>query len=471
MTATPSAATLDAGIRALGLDIALRDAAELAGRHPGTHPDNFGAGLVARPADTAALAGLVRWCRAEGIALVPQGGLTGLVGGTVSAPGMLAVSTDRMTAIEAIDAASGIAVVQAGATLEAVQQACAAVGMEPGIDLGSRGTATIGGLVSTNAGGIQAFRHGVMRHRVLGLEAVLPDGSLLSDMTQVVKNTTGYDVKQLLIGAEGTLGIVTRVVLKLSPLPAARAVALLALPDATAALRLGQALNADPALSLQACELMTRDFLHLNAEAQGTSLPGGVAEAPVTLLVETAGATPEGAAAALETALDALWEPCGLLDGIVAQSLDQARRLWHLREDMSVFAARYPGYLSCDISVPPARVGEATARINAALAEVEPGLSALVFAHLLDGNLHVIPRRGGLTPALRARLEDAIYGGLAAMGGAMSAEHGIGSKKQRAYEAHVPAAKRAMVAAIKAVLDPAGLFNPGKIVAVQGEQA
>ncbi len=177
---------------------------------PGWHPGNLGAGAMASPGSTAEVAEIVRVCSRLGVPLVPQGGRTGLVGGARSEPGEIVLSLERMNAIERIDRHERVVVAEAGVTLQKLQEAAAPFGLEPGIDLAARGHATLGGMASTNAGGIMAFRHGVMRHQVLGLEAVLPNGVIYSDMTRVVKVAAGYDLKHLFIGAEGTLGVITQ---------------------------------------------------------------------------------------------------------------------------------------------------------------------------------------------------------------------------------------------------------------------
>ena len=197
---------------------------------PGFHRDNLAAELAVFPETTAMVAAVVALCRSEGVAIVPQGGRTGIAGGAASAPRTLILSLSRMQRIIALDPLARTALVEAGVTLGALQQAAAAHALAPGIDIGARDSATIGGMISTNAGGSEAFRYGTMRQRVLGLEAVLPDGTVLGDLTQVAKANEGYDVKQLLIGAEGTLGIVTRAVLRLSGRPANRVSALAPVP-------------------------------------------------------------------------------------------------------------------------------------------------------------------------------------------------------------------------------------------------
>jgi len=460
---TASVLALLERLRAAGADIMLRDAANLATRDPGSDRRNFDAGVMALPGSVEALCVLMRACHEARVPVVPHGGRTGLVGGTVSSPGALIVSTERLHRILDLDPLEGTAVVEAGVTLEVLQQAAAAHGMEPGIDLGSRGSATIGGLVSTNAGGIQAFRYGVMRHRVLGLEAVLADGTLFSDLTRVVKSTAGYDVKQLFIGGEGTLGIVTRIVIKLDPLPVARATALLAVPGAESGLAVARHFARRPDAQLLAAEMMWRDFLLMNAQAHQFALSEGFAATPATLLVEVSAATSEQAQDLIGDGLETLWDSAGLTEGVIASSADQARRLWHLREDMSVFGRRYPGYQSFDVSVPPRRADAYIDVVRQRLAGLFPGLAPLVFGHILDGNLHIIPMIGESDEGLRTRIQDALYADLEGMGGSISAEHGVGLKKRDAFARFGGEGKRRLAALIKHALDPEGLLNPGKV--------
>jgi len=228
-TAVP-APLLDALRAAIGAaHVATGDAVKLL--DVGWNPHNLDAGVVVSPASTQEVAAVLRLCAQHGVSLVPQAGRTGLVGGSMSQAGQIVLSLLRMDQIEPIDPAERVALVGAGCTLQALQEAAAVHHLEPGIDLAARGSATLGGMVSTNAGGVMAFRNGVMRHRVLGLEAVLPDGTVFQDLTRVVKNSAGYDLKHLFIGAEGTLGVVTRLVIQLDPLPPASATALFGLPS------------------------------------------------------------------------------------------------------------------------------------------------------------------------------------------------------------------------------------------------
>lgn len=452
-------------IEDIDADIVVRRPRDLAGRDPGSHPENFAAGVMALPSDTQDVVKLVQFCAEHGIEIVPHGGRTGLVGGTTSAPGQLILSTERMNRILSLDDVDCVAVVQAGVTLEALQAAAHERGLEPGIDIGSRGSATIGGMASTNAGGIQAFRNGVMRNRILGLQAVMPDGSILDDMTTIVKSTSGYDVKQLLIGAEGTLGLVTRIAVKLDPVSRESATALVALPNAVSALKFCRQLHALPGCRLLAAEMIWSDFATLNADTHGFRLSDAMRAAACLMVVEISASDESEAATILEEALASHWEPLGFIDAIVARSIEQQRSIWHLREDMTNMGRGFPGYMSFDVSLPPSQADRYIQAVMGALHEIEPGLRAYVFGHIADGNLHVIPQRRGPYPEdLKWSVQSAIYGPLRDLGGSISAEHGIGTKKRDAYQAFVDTGKQALSGTLKRAFDPDRIFNPGKVV-------
>ena len=456
--------SLQRDLNDFGEDLHLIGAEALAGRHPGEHPDNLGAGAMAAPATPEAAVAVVGWCIDNGVPMVPQGGRTGLVGGGVSRPGELILSTARLARIEAIDPLARTATVGAGVTLQALQEAAAEFGLTPGIDLAARGSATIGGMIATNAGGILAFRNGVMRHQVLGIEAVLPDGSLFSDLTRVLKASAGPDIKQLLIGSEGAYGFVTRAVLKLETFNPLRATALVGVPDATAALAVIAHFRAQPALQLEGAELMWRDYFRDSAGERGFDLDWLARETPAVLLLEVSAASEAEARAALEDGLAALWEEHGLTSGIVAASLDQARRFWAIREESDFIYRLHPAAPSFDVSVPPGALDAYVAGLEARLRAVDAGFAAYVYGHVADGNLHIsVFGEGAAAPAMKERIEDAVYTGVSDLGGSFSAEHGVGLEKQRAFLAYGNPVRRAAAVAIKAALDPKNLFNPGKV--------
>ncbi|HEV7251214.1 MAG TPA: FAD-binding oxidoreductase [Shinella sp.] len=456
--------SLQRDLNNFGEDLHLVGSERLANRHPGEHRDNFGAGVLVEPATPEAAAAVVRWCLENDVPIVPQGGRTGLVGGGISRPGELILSTARLNRIKAIDPLARTVTVGAGVTLQALQEATAEVGLIPGIDLAARGSATIGGMIATNAGGILAFRNGVMRHQVLGIEAVMPDGTLFSDLTRVLKVSAGPDIKQLLIGSEGAYGFVTRAVLKLESFNPMRATALVGLRDATSALALITHFRAQPALQLEGAELMWQRYLRDSAGDKGFDLGWLEDDTPAILLMEVSAESEEQAREALEEGLAGLWEEHGLTSGIVAASLDQARRFWALREDGDFMYRHFPAAPSYDVSVPPGSLDDYVAGLRARLKAIDPGFDAYVYGHIADGNLHLSVIGEGVTAAaLKAPIEDAVYTGVAEFGGSFSAEHGVGTEKRRAYLTYGNAARRAVAQAIKAALDPKNLFNPGKV--------
>ena len=430
-------------------------------------PDH-GAELLVLPASTAEVAAVVAIARVHGVSIVAQGGHTGLVGGCQSHPGQIVLAMTRMALIEAIYPEECVAVVQAGVALEALQSAAIAHGLEPGIDLAARGTATIGGMVSTNAGGIMAHRYGVMRHRVLGLEAVLPDGTIYSDMTRVVKNTAGYDLKHLFIGAEGTLGIVTRVVIKLEPLPQCTATVMLGLPSVAATLEaINLALRSD-AGHLRAAEGLWQSFIQLTAQAQGWSEPSFPLVQPVCLLLMLGGANQADLNEGIEQIFGEILDRHPTATGIIAASKRQEADLWRLREDTDQLYRAHAAAPSYDVSVPLSEIGAYVDHVKSGLARIDADLVPYVFGHLADGNLHIVLNRTGpLDDAMSSAVEHVLYANLRALGGSFSAEHGVGTKRIAALVATSDPVKLATMMRIKRALDPDQTLNPGKVLPSQ----
>ena len=430
-------------------------------------PDH-GAELLVLPASTAEVAAVVAIARVHGVSIVAQGGHTGLVGGCQSHPGQIVLSLARMALIEAIYPDELVAVVQAGVALEALQSAAMAHGLEPGIDLAARGTATIGGMVSTNAGGIMAHRYGVMRHRVLGLEAVLPDGTIYSDMTRVVKNTAGYDLKHLFIGAEGTLGIVTRVVIKLEPLPQCTATVMLGLPSVAATLEaINLALRSD-AGHLRAAEGLWQSYIQLTAQAQGWSEPSFPLDQPVCLLLMLGGANQADLNEGIEQIFGEILDRHPTATGIIAASKRQEADLWRLREDTDQLYRAHAAAPSYDVSVPLSEIWAYVDHVKSGLARIDADLVPYVFGHLADGNLHIVLNRAGpLDDAVSGAVEHVLYANLRALGGSFSAEHGVGAKRRAALVATSDPVKLATMMRIKQALDPDQTLNPGKVLPSQ----
>lgn len=465
-------AELIAGLRGIAGNGAVWDRAELGTRDPGFDDRNFGAAALVRPADAAGVAALVRFCAANGLSLVAQGGRTGLAGGAATAPDQIICDLGAMNRIEEIDPFARVAVVQAGTTLAALQEAARAHGLDPGIDLAARGSCTIGGMISTNAGGIMAFRNGTMRHRLLGLEAVLADGRVLNDLTRVLKTSAGYDLKHLFVGAEGTLGIVTRAAIRLDPAGGASATALVGIADAAGAQRIVRHFLGRTGTLLRAAEIMWRHFAVAMSRMLGFE-PGALPlDAPCLLVLELGADTPEGAAEALEEGLAEIWQEAGILDGLVAGSLRQAGAIWRLREETEQIERMHSHPPSFDVSVPGGALDAYVARIGAGLKAIDAGYEPYVFGHLADGNLHIsINADGPLAPERYAAVEDVLYAGLREMGGSFSAEHGVGLDKRSAYERYADPVKQELARALKAMLDPRNLLNPGKIVTPQDSPA
>ncbi|MFK0691257.1 FAD-binding oxidoreductase [Mesorhizobium sp. IMUNJ 23033] len=432
---------------------------------PGWNQFNFGAGIVVAPGSTAEVALVVGICSRHAVPIVPQGGRTGLVGGSVSKIGEVVLSLGRMNRIERLDPVERVAVVEAGVTLAALQAAALDEGLEPGIDLAARGSATIGGMVSTNAGGVMAFRNGVMRHRVLGLEAVLADGSVFSDLTRVVKNSAGYDLKHLFIGAEGTLGIITRIVLKLDPMPRATATAMFGLPTVGAALEtIRLALNSE-AGHLRAAEALWRSYIKLTASAHGWSEPGFDLDQPICLLLSLGGGREEALCDEFERIFAQVLECFPESTGIVAGSRRQENDLWRLREDTDILYRTHPAAPSYDVSVPLSEIDDYVSRVLAGFCAIEPDLSPYLFGHLADGNLHIVlNRQGPLAESTAAAVESVLYEDIRAIGGSFSAEHGVGSKRIHSLLATADPTKLSAMECVKRALDGQHMMNPGKVL-------
>lgn len=440
----------------------VREGDAVGAQDPGFHPDNLAAGIVALPKTTQEVRAIVSLCRAHKVPIVPHGGRTGLAGAGASAPGQLIVDLKALNKIVELDADTGTICVEAGVTLQEVQEACAAHGLAPGIDLAARGTATIGGMIATNAGGMEAFRCGVMRHRVLGLEAVLSDGSVLSDMTRVSKVNEGLDIKHMLIGAEGRLGIVTAAVLKLDALPCATSTALVSFESAAAAVEAFHRLQTRGGL-LRA-EVMWRTYAE--TVAQDLGLKDLVASFPgrVLVLFEHSGATQPDAQIVQQETLVPFMDSGAIGHAVIAQNDRQASEFWRIREESWAVERRWPGGYWYDVSVPLNGLDQYVSELEENLTAIAADVRFSCMGHLGDGNLHITvsaPRGNRLDKSL---VDAAVFSRLKSEGGSFSAEHGIGLEKMQALAAYGDPAKLAMARAIKQALDPDNLMNPGKVL-------
>ena len=428
--------------------------------------------LMLMPAATEDVAAIVRIAAAHRIALVPQGGNTSLCGASVPEAdgGAVLLSLRNMNRIRSVNTADDSLVAEAGVILQTVHEAAHQAERMFPLSLGAKGSATVGGLVSTNAGGVQVLRYGTMRALVLGLEAVLPSGEILDQLSALRKDNTGYDIKQLLIGAEGTLGIVTAVALRLVPEPVVTATALVALKSPADALRLLSRLRTASGNRLDSFELMPRVGMELVlSHIPGTRDPFAHTHDWYVLAELTSSVAGEGLDMVLTAALEQAAEASEISDAVVASSGTQRTAFWAIREGIPE-AERLDGpSVKHDVSVPvaqmPAFMIEATAAVEAGW----PGARVLAFGHLGDGNVHFNARppvgtgydefaRNG--PSITGLVNDLT----AAHGGSISAEHGIGTLKKSELQRLGNPAKLAAMRAVKQALDPHGIMNPGKLL-------
>ncbi|MDR1888173.1 MAG: FAD-binding oxidoreductase [Zoogloeaceae bacterium] len=432
---------------------------------------------LARPGNTAEVQAIVRECLAAGVPMTPQGGNTGLCGGaTPDASGQaLIIQFSRLNRIRSIDAVNHALVAEAGCTLAQIQSAAEAAGQFFPLSLASEGSCQIGGNLSTNAGGVQVLRYGTARDLALGLEAVLPNGELWEGLKALRKNNTGYDLRHLLIGAEGTLGLITAAVLKLFPLPKSRVACWLGLTSPAAAIALLERTQAAFDAQLTAFELICPLSLslvrqHFSHRAQIARIP----HAPWHVLCEFSSSDEESAlrerverflAAALENGIEN-----GVTQEIIlAQTNAQRQNLWGLRENISEAQKKEGVSIKHDIALPISRIAEFLERIPPLLAQAFPGIRHIAFGHLGDGNLHfnLSMPEAEANRRLQTRQPEAnriVHDLVHELGGSISAEHGLGQLKRDEIRRYKSPAELAAMSAIKQALDPEGLMNPGKVL-------
>ena len=438
----------------------------------GTHAGR--ALAVVRPGSTEEVAAVVAACAEAGVPVVPQGGNTGLVGGGVpdASGSQVVLSLGRMRRVREVDPVAGTSTVDAGVVLADVQAAAAQVDRLFPMSLGSEGSCTIGGNLSTNAGGTAVLRYGMTRELVLGLEVVLPDGRVWDGLRGLRKDNTGYDLTQLFVGAEGTLGVITGAVLRLFPATPRHATAWVAVPSVDAAVVLLGLAQQHAGVHLSTFEIANRQAVDLVlAHLPGTSDPLGE-PSDWYVLVELAGsASDDGLDETLETLLGEAVESGRASDAAVAGSPQQRSALWGLREGISEAQKVEGATLKHDVTLPIARLAEWTAAMGPRLQEVCPGVRPVTYGHVGDGNLHYnlnAPLADGSSDdALLAAASDlttAIYDSVARESGSISAEHGLGRTKVAAAASYKSEVEVDLMRAVKQALDPAGLMNPGVLV-------
>ena len=420
---------------------------------------------VVRPVDAAGVADAVLACRKAGLSYVPQGGLTGLCRGAAPEAGWVAISLERMVGIEEIDPASATMTVRAGTSLETIQKAADECGLFFPLDLGSRGSCAIGGNLSTNAGGNRVIRYGMTRELVLGLEVVLPDGTIMTSLNKLIKNNAGYDLKHLFIGSEGTLGIITRVVLKLFPQPRSTMAALCAVPNYAAVLSLLNAARSGLGPLLSAFEVMWPDYWDVITTRAGVRSPVGTGHG-LYVLVEAQGTEEATDAPRFEAWLAELMERGLLSDAAVSQSVAQTQAFWAVRDICSEFGQVLGPHIPYDIGLAVAGMDEFVRRCKAALASGIPGCDSVYYGHIGDGNLHLVSWVPGLSVDQQPKeeMDRIVYGLVREVSGSVSAEHGIGTLKKKWLGHARTEAEIALMRTLKAALDPDGLLNPGKVI-------
>ncbi|WP_316684295.1 FAD-binding oxidoreductase [Ralstonia holmesii] len=430
---------------------------------------------VVRPGNTEEVATVMRLCHQHKTPVVTQGGNTGLCGGaTLDESGdAIVLSLSRLNTIRAIDIDNDTLVVDAGCTLSTVQEAARNVGRLFPLSLAAEGTCTIGGNLATNAGGTQVLRYGNARDLTLGLEVVTPEGDIWHGLRGLRKDNTGYDLRDLFIGSEGTLGIITGATLKLYPRPAAQRTAMLALDSLDNAIRLLAHAKSGFGPSLTAFEVMAGSVLHDVVRLfppQRLPFEGPSGEAPYFALLELSDMEGEAhAQAQFETVLGAAMEDGLVLDAAIAENLTQSKAFWHLRESVPLAEANPGKSIKHDVSVPISAIAEFVSAADAALKACFPTMSTIVFGHLGDGNVHYNVSRGAdqteeqvvaLTKEVYAIVHDIAH----RLGGSISAEHGIGQHKRDELPRYKHAVELRLMRQIKTALDPHNLMNPGKVL-------
>ncbi len=424
------------------------------------------------PKSTEEVSRILAACNAAGQTVVVQGGRTGCAGGAVSAAADVVLSLEKMNAVEEIDEIGQTVTVQSGVVLEALQSQVAARDLFLPLDLGARGSCMIGGNIATNAGGVNVIRYGMMRNLVLGLEAVLPDGRVISSMKRMLKDNSGYDLKQLFIGAEGTLGVITRAILKLEPRVAAHETALVSVASYDAVLALLALGKKRLGASLTSFELMWGDYYRAVAKGLGVRPP--IADGhPYYVLIEIEAGDETGGGAGVQTVADrlmALLETAMaddlVTDGVLAQSEQERREIWRIRDDFEPILREKPVYLY-DVSMPVQNMQDYIHAVEKGLARFGGGAVLHVFGHIGDGNLHLFvhpgPSHAGDDARARLAAEECVYHPLRGVEGSISAEHGIGREKKRWLGVSRSAEEIAVMKALKRTFDPKNILNPGVV--------
>ncbi len=418
---------------------------------------------IIRPANTSEVSEVLKLCHAMGQTVVTHGGLTGLVGGARTSGNDIVLSLERMNRIEPVDAVNRTVTVEAGVVLQKVHEAAEEAGLLFPLDLGARGSCTIGGNISTNAGGNSVIRYGMMREQLLGVEAVLADGTVISSLKNVIKNNTGYDLKQLFIGSEGTLGIVTRAVLRLRPLPRSCNTALVAIDRFEQVAGFLRAMDSALGGTLSAFEVLWNDF-YQTLTGDGSKHPPPLSPAhKFYVLIESTGGHQESDKVRFEDALEEAFESELIVDAVIAQSKKQREDLWAIRDDIEGMTRKMFPPIIFDVSLGIPQMDGYVDEVRSRLAARWPESRMVAFGHIGDGNIHLVVTVGSLEADQVHAVESIIYETLGRCHGVISAEHGIGLEK-RAYLKHSRSeVEISLMKTLKQALDPKAILNPGRI--------
>lgn len=418
---------------------------------------------VVRPGTVEEISAVMRLANDTGTPVVPVGGNTGLNGGTM-AEGALMLSLSRLNRVREFNTEARTVTAEAGVVLETLQDMAADHGLMFPLTFGAKGSAMVGGFLSTNAGGSNVVRYGVTRALCLGIEAVLADGRVLNLLTGLHKDNTGYDLRDLLIGAEGTLGVITAAVFRLAPAPVAHATALLGMDSLSDALKLLHEVQAGTGGAVEAFELMPLAFMERLGRLK-PDLACPFPPQPVNIMVEIATTIPgDNPVTRLEDLLGAAMERGAISEAIIAANETQRRKIWEMRESAAEITFTEPFLIDTDVALPLDRLEEFLTRMTARLAGIDPEARELIVAHLGDGNIHYTAYPARHDDATMAEIRAAISAEAVALGGTFSAEHGVGISKRKTMGAHKDPVALAVMRSIKAALDPKGILNPGKVL-------
>ncbi|MEP6845509.1 MAG: FAD-binding oxidoreductase [Panacibacter sp.] len=426
--------------------------------------ENLDCHALLRPRNTEEVSGMLRICNEYHQPVVPHGGLTNVVGGVVTRPHEIALSLERMNAVEEINVLNKTVTVQAGVILQNLQKSAAEKGLLFPLDLGAKGSCMIGGNIASNAGGLQALRYGVMRNLVLGMEVVLADGTIISSMNKMLKNNAGYDLKQLFIGSEGTLGIITRAVLKLEDEPKSKNTAFIAVDSFQKANQLLQYSKKYLKNNLTSFELLWQDYYNLMTSVPSAYAPPLPQTYPFYVLLEAYGQDAVKDNILFEEFLESGLENGLIADTVIAQSKQQLDWLWGIRENVEfIFSVHHPVFLF-DVSLAIADMDAYIKEIKSALQNIWEDVKFYAFGHMGDGNLHLYVSCGNSDANTRHHVEEIVYKPLQKIGGSITGEHGIGLEKKPWLYLSRTHEEIQLMNTLKKALDPKGILNPGKLL-------